>query len=58
MMSRMTDPQKDEATKAGDELLRRLLKTPPDPKKPKEQPLGQRKPEAVRRAKNRGATKK
>lgn len=28
----MVEPQKDEATKAGDELLRRLLKTPPDPK--------------------------
>lgn len=34
----MDEPQKDEATKRGDELLRRLLKTPPDPKKSKPKP--------------------
>jgi hypothetical protein len=33
------EPQKDEATKAGDELLRRLLKTPPAPLKPKKRRL-------------------
>ncbi len=28
----MAESQRDEDTKAGDELPRRLLKTPPDPK--------------------------
>jgi len=28
----MTEPQKDKDQEKGDELLRRLLKTPPDPK--------------------------
>jgi hypothetical protein len=39
----MPDAQKDKDQEKGDELLRRLLKTPPDPKtgkdeKPKEKP--------------------
>jgi hypothetical protein len=39
------DPEKDEATKRGDEILRRMLKTPPKPRKAEDKPKDKDKPD-------------
>jgi hypothetical protein len=40
----MSETPKDKDQEKGDEVLRRLLKTPPDPKKGKAQGLGHNQP--------------